>query len=85
MAKNSKEEYRRPAGVNDVNFDVVNINLAKTPKVKEEIKSEKGPKINKEELIISTHLAGATIPAHDGGLPEIANKKVSRKTKGHEH
>ena len=59
---------KRPAGINDNEFEITNVSLAKAIDDKEAMRTEKGPEIGKKEFILSTDLKdGVIIQAKDGG------------------
>ena len=70
MTKSKGKELERvPAGENDSNYKVTNINLAKSIHITEPMKTEKGPEV----IIKSSDLTqGVIIPAKNGGIPETS-------------
>ena len=67
---NKKE--KRVAGIADDDFDIVSINLAKSPDLENNnMKAQKGPKmpgLSSEELDL-----GVSIPVKDGGFEQISS------------
>jgi hypothetical protein len=61
---NNNDEYRKPAGKQDSDFEIININLAKSENVRSEMKSEQGPRIGAESIISTTIEEGVKIQAY---------------------
>ena len=64
---NKKEEYRRPAGMENNNFEEININLAQSPEIEEGIRAEEGPEISGTSILSVALNEGVKIPARNGG------------------